>query len=222
MGPSSGSRTDQIFDHRERGTRSRSGAFVGQAGAWQYVKDKRKRDFEIRLLKGDIEKRKTYPLGVPPGPSPEYLQEQRKREAAKARSQPHARHSHQANSCCTGAGQGSQPLFSKAFSQGHQRYDAREALNPSGLLLLALSDSILVSPKREARRVFSTAPARAEVFLCTSIVLDVPDRVLASAGRQAPIQPPAPACAPDPARAQAPPVDALRWELKVLASAALR
>ena len=28
--------------------------------------------------------------------------------------------------------------------------------------------------------------------------------------------------APDPARAQAPPVDALRWELKVLASAALR
>ena len=37
------------------------------------------------LLKGDIEKRKKYPLGVPPGPSPEYLQEQRKREAEKAR-----------------------------------------------------------------------------------------------------------------------------------------
>ena len=50
-----------------------------------YVKDKRKRDFEIRLLKGDIEKSKKYPLGVPPGPSPEYLQEQRKREAEKAR-----------------------------------------------------------------------------------------------------------------------------------------
>ncbi len=47
----------------------------------EYVKDKRKRD----LLKGDIEKRKKYPLGVPPGPSPEYLQEQRKREAEKAR-----------------------------------------------------------------------------------------------------------------------------------------
>ena len=44
----------------------------------EYVKDKRKRDFEILLLKGDIEKRKKYPLGVPPGPSPEYLQEQRK------------------------------------------------------------------------------------------------------------------------------------------------
>jgi hypothetical protein len=51
----------------------------------EYVKDKRKRDFEILLLKGDIEKRKKYPLGVPPGPSPEYLQEQRKREAEKAR-----------------------------------------------------------------------------------------------------------------------------------------
>jgi hypothetical protein len=36
------------------------------------------------------------------------------------------------------------------------------------------------------------------------------------------IRPAAPARAPDPARAQAPPVDALRWELKVLASAALR
>jgi hypothetical protein len=51
----------------------------------EYVTDKRKRDFEILLLKGDIEKRKKYPLGVPPGPSPEYLQEQRKREAEKAR-----------------------------------------------------------------------------------------------------------------------------------------
>ncbi len=45
----------------------------------EYVEDKRKRDFEILLLKGDIEKRKKYPLGVPPGPSPEYLQEQRKK-----------------------------------------------------------------------------------------------------------------------------------------------
>ena len=50
-----------------------------------YMTDKRKRDFEIRLLKGSLEKRKTYPLGVPPGPSPEQLQEQRERDAEKAR-----------------------------------------------------------------------------------------------------------------------------------------
>jgi hypothetical protein len=41
--------------------------------------------------------------------------------------------------------------------------------------------------------------------------------MLASAGRRAPIRPAAPARAPDPARAQAPPVDALRWESKGLA-----
>jgi hypothetical protein len=51
----------------------------------EYMKDKRKRDFEIRLLKGDLEKRKTYPRGVPPGPSPEELREQRERDAEKAR-----------------------------------------------------------------------------------------------------------------------------------------
>ncbi len=50
-----------------------------------YKTDKRKRDLEIRLLKGDLEKRKTYPRGVPPGPSPEQLQEQRERDAEKAR-----------------------------------------------------------------------------------------------------------------------------------------
>jgi hypothetical protein len=49
------------------------------------MKDKRKRDFEIRLLKGELEKRKTYPRGVPPGPSPEELWEQRERDAEKAR-----------------------------------------------------------------------------------------------------------------------------------------
>jgi hypothetical protein len=49
------------------------------------MKDKRKRDFEIRLLKGDLEKRKKYPLGVPAGPFPEELQEQRERDAEKAR-----------------------------------------------------------------------------------------------------------------------------------------
>jgi hypothetical protein len=47
--------------------------------------EKRKRDFEIRLLKESLEKRKTYPRGVPPGPSPEQLQEQRVRDAEKAR-----------------------------------------------------------------------------------------------------------------------------------------
>ena len=51
----------------------------------EYMKDKRKRDFEIQLLKGDLEKRKKYPRGVPPGPSPEELREQRERDAEKAR-----------------------------------------------------------------------------------------------------------------------------------------
>jgi hypothetical protein len=50
-----------------------------------YKTDKRKRDFEILLLKGDPEKRKTHPREVPPGPSPEQLQEQRERDAEKAR-----------------------------------------------------------------------------------------------------------------------------------------
>ena len=50
-----------------------------------YMTNKRKRDFEIRLLKESLEKRKTYPRGVPPGPSPEQLQEQRVRDAEKAR-----------------------------------------------------------------------------------------------------------------------------------------
>ncbi len=50
-----------------------------------YMTDKRKRDFKILLLKGDLEKRKTYPRGVPPGPSPGQLQEQRERDAEKAR-----------------------------------------------------------------------------------------------------------------------------------------
>jgi hypothetical protein len=50
-----------------------------------YMTDKRKRDLQIRLLKGVLEKRKTYPRGVPPGSSPEQLQEQRERDAEKAR-----------------------------------------------------------------------------------------------------------------------------------------
>ena len=48
--------------------------------------EKRKRDFEIRLLKDEIKQRKQYPLGVPPGPAPEQLRERRERDAAKAAS----------------------------------------------------------------------------------------------------------------------------------------
>ena len=43
----------------------------------EHIKDKRKRDFEIRLLKENLENWKRYPRGVPPGPSPEELLEQR-------------------------------------------------------------------------------------------------------------------------------------------------
>ena len=50
-----------------------------------HLNEKRKRDFEIRLLRGEIEKRKQYPLGAPPGPSPEQRRESRERDAAKAR-----------------------------------------------------------------------------------------------------------------------------------------
>lgn len=51
----------------------------------EYMKDKKKRDFEIRLLKDELEKRKTYPRGVPPGPSQEELREKREKEAEKKR-----------------------------------------------------------------------------------------------------------------------------------------
>ena len=51
----------------------------------EHIKDKWERDFEIRLLKEDLEKRKRYPRGLPPGPSPEVLWEQRERDAEKAR-----------------------------------------------------------------------------------------------------------------------------------------
>ena len=50
----------------------------------EYMKEKRKRDFEIRLLNGELEKRKKYPRGVPRGPSPEHLRAQRERDAEKA------------------------------------------------------------------------------------------------------------------------------------------
>jgi hypothetical protein len=51
----------------------------------EHMTDKRKRDYEIRLLKESLEKRITYPRGVPPGPSREELREQREREAEKKR-----------------------------------------------------------------------------------------------------------------------------------------
>ncbi len=37
----------------------------------EHIKEKRKRDFEILLLKGELEEGKKYPRGMPPGPSPE-------------------------------------------------------------------------------------------------------------------------------------------------------
>ncbi len=37
------------------------------------------------MLKGELEKRKTYPRGVPPRPSPEALRDQRERDAEKTR-----------------------------------------------------------------------------------------------------------------------------------------
>ncbi len=51
------------------------------------MNEKRWRDFkfEIRLLKGEIEKRKKCSRGVPPAPSPEERQEQRERDAEEAR-----------------------------------------------------------------------------------------------------------------------------------------
>ncbi len=51
----------------------------------EHVKDKRKPDFEIQGLKGELEERKKCPQGVPPGPSPEEQREQRERDAEKAR-----------------------------------------------------------------------------------------------------------------------------------------
>ena len=51
----------------------------------EQLNDKRKRDLEILLLKGEIDRRRKYPMGVPPGPSPEEIQEQRKRDAENAR-----------------------------------------------------------------------------------------------------------------------------------------
>jgi hypothetical protein len=41
--------------------------------------------FEIRFSKGELEKRKKFSRGVPPGPSPDELREQRERNAEKIR-----------------------------------------------------------------------------------------------------------------------------------------
>jgi hypothetical protein len=51
----------------------------------EHMTDKWRRDFEIRLFRGALEKRKTYPRVVPPSPSQKELQEQREREAEKER-----------------------------------------------------------------------------------------------------------------------------------------
>jgi hypothetical protein len=51
----------------------------------EHVTEKRKRDFEVRLLKEELSKRKINPRGVPQGPSPEALKEERERDAEKKR-----------------------------------------------------------------------------------------------------------------------------------------
>ena len=52
----------------------------------KHTTDKRKQDFEIQLLKGDLKIRKTFPWGVPPpDPSSEELKEKREREVEKKR-----------------------------------------------------------------------------------------------------------------------------------------
>ena len=51
----------------------------------EYMKDTVKQDFEIRLLKDELEKREKYLRGVPAGPSPVELREPRQRDAEKAR-----------------------------------------------------------------------------------------------------------------------------------------
>ncbi len=59
---------DRLFDSRE-----------------ELVDEKQKQNFHIRLLKGELEVRKTFPCGVPPGPSPEQLRQQREAEEKKKR-----------------------------------------------------------------------------------------------------------------------------------------
>ena len=70
------------------------------------VNDKRKRDFEILLLKGDIEERKKYPLGVPRGLRPSIFrsrEKERQRRQGKTRnSNGSARKKNKTNlTCCT-------------------------------------------------------------------------------------------------------------------------
>ncbi len=54
----------------------------------KHVEEKRKRDFHIRLLKGELEVRETYPRGVPQGPSPDQLREQREAEEKQKKKDP--------------------------------------------------------------------------------------------------------------------------------------
>ena len=51
----------------------------------EYMKDTWKQEFDIQLLKNQLEKRKKYPRGVPAEPFPEELREPRQRDEEKAR-----------------------------------------------------------------------------------------------------------------------------------------
>jgi len=53
------------------------------------VADKKKQDFHLRLLKGEVERRKTNPLGFRLGPSPQEVKEKREREAEEKAKEEH-------------------------------------------------------------------------------------------------------------------------------------
>ena len=53
------------------------------------VADKKKQDFHLRLLKDEVERRKTNPLGVRLGPSPQEVKEKREREAEEKAKEEH-------------------------------------------------------------------------------------------------------------------------------------
>ena len=53
------------------------------------VADKKKHDYHLRLLKDEVERRKTNPLGVRLGPSPKEVKEKREREAEEKATEEH-------------------------------------------------------------------------------------------------------------------------------------
>ena len=53
------------------------------------VADKKKQDFHLRLLKDEVERRKTNPLGFRLGPSPQEVKEKREREAEEKAKEEH-------------------------------------------------------------------------------------------------------------------------------------